>query len=473
MLTKAAPLHLALAALSIGAAGLTVAQLQIVTTTPFSVETLVAALAGEGLAIVNSASNNSTKIVLADPRQAALFWSESKGSNDIDLGSLGIVLSSAFARNAQYGSKKKHKKRKGYTGDDLRGAGSADLDKLLASRPQGDHVEGPIITQDACVLHFAFLCQPNKASRETNYNVAFDFVFGSDSYPSNGNQVNEDIMGAFLNGENMAVLDNKRTPLSVNTLYEGPLFRDNSGSSYQTSMRGFTAPLTARGTAKAGQVQELVLAVADGGRQVKGRWTWGALLFIRGGSLKCVAAREAGISPLGDPVTSPPPTSSPLVSLKPTTSAPINVMPTASPLATVSPMAPATATAIPSTQAPRKFPSFPPSPVRPTLTPATRTPTRLPTLNPATILPSQMNVLPTIQPVRPPSPPFCMRTPESTCAKRVKKKCGCLKTASTALRRWRKCFNTSILQECQSCRRDGYQSKVKSILTKPPHSCKV
>jgi hypothetical protein len=301
-------------------------------------DNLADSIAGQGVAIAKSnSSSDKAKLFLKNPRQAGIYWSTSKGTKDIGLGSSGVVLSSAFAKNAEEGTTK--------LGDALGGTGSSALDSLLKTR----HGRGDlVVTQDACVLRFKFTCQPPPQQPiPPLYKVELDFVFGSDNYPSNGKLVNEDLMGAFLNGVNIAVVDKKTRYISVNTLRNGPKYRDNPfigrRRRYRTSMRGFTVPLTAVGTVEAGNVQELVFAVADGGRRraLPGR-QGGTWLFIKGGSLRCIALTAPTTAPAQAP-TSKAPTPPPTRSLYPTsyptrpTNHPTNAeVPTVSPMPSVS-----------------------------------------------------------------------------------------------------------------------------------------
>lgn len=182
----------------------------------------------------------------------------------------GAVLSSAFARNAMGTNDEDYPS----TTDALNGKGYSPLDNLLKFDQS--------YTRDACVLHLKFLCDDPKK-------FEFRYVFGSDDYPSQGNNIQEDVMGAFLNGvsfdSNIATVSGDY--VSVNTIFKGTWFKDNSLGAYATEMNGFTQVLTASAEAKEG-VNTLHIAVADGGKFNANRR--GAWLFIETASMKCPAA---------------------------------------------------------------------------------------------------------------------------------------------------------------------------------------
>jgi len=217
-------------------------------------------IAGPGVSIRSAALVNCNNV------QVGRF---TNGEFDIDMDE-GAVISSSYAVEAVGPNNNYYP-----AGDSLGRPGSALLDKLLQPKKR--------YTKDACTLRIEFDC-------DTPANFEFTYVFGSDNYPSTGNNAEEDVMGAFLNGDdvsnNVATVDGKY--VSVNTLFDGTDFKDNERDTYDVEMNGFTQPLksTDKGLAKATN-NELDLVVADGYTGNEVDYKKGAWLFVKANSLRC------------------------------------------------------------------------------------------------------------------------------------------------------------------------------------------
>ena len=208
----------------------------------------------------------SAQLICTSPQQAGLFNDfdadgDDDDSEDGDGGPppppptpplTGAIIGSAFVEEAEGPNDNAY----GAGADELNGPGFAPLTSLLPS---------PRVTRDSCVLRISFRC-PSGYDR-----VAIKYIFGSDNYPSTGTNVNEDLMGAFLNGRearnNIARAPNSNNNyVSVNTQFSGPNFVDNTGGIIQTEMNGFTVLREAVGQIRPpGQTNVLEIAVADGG----------------------------------------------------------------------------------------------------------------------------------------------------------------------------------------------------------------
>jgi hypothetical protein len=224
---------------------------------------LALAIAGRGVTITDA------KFADCGPDQEGVF---TNGELDIKFEN-GIVLSSAVANEVEGENDNLYP-----TGDKMSHVGTYLLDDVL---PNGK------LTKDACTLHINFDCY-NKE------HFGFGFVFGSDNYPSNGTTQYEDVMGVFLNGvkpENNVALYNG-TYVSVNTLYSGSMYKNNSQKTYDCEMNGFTYPIkvnNSKALARNGS-NEIWFSVADGFDPAKkhpGAYKRGAWLFIRRNSLRC------------------------------------------------------------------------------------------------------------------------------------------------------------------------------------------
>jgi hypothetical protein len=224
---------------------------------------LALAIAGRGVTITDA------KFADCGPDQQGVF---TNGELDIKFEN-GIVLSSAVANEVEGPNDNLYP-----SGDNMNHVGSYLLDQIL---PNGK------LTKDACTLHINFDCFD-----DTKF--GFGFVFGSDNYPSNGTTQYEDVMGVFLNGvkpENNVGLYNG-TYVSVNTLYDGSMYKNNSQNTYDCEMNGFTFPIkvdNSKNLANTGG-NEIWFSVADGYDPAKkhpGAYKKGAWLFVRRNSLRC------------------------------------------------------------------------------------------------------------------------------------------------------------------------------------------
>ena len=172
----------------------------------------------------------------------------------------------------------------------------------LGGDPSLDALVGAI-TRDACVLEFDVQCP---AGRDGPANVAFEYVWGSEEYNEfTGSQFN-DVFGFFLNGNNIALLPDGVTPVSINTVNAGlnaVFFNNNDPSDTAVPFPnfeadGFTSTLTASGPVNNGIANSFKLAIADVGDRILDSW-----VLVKGSSFKCTNTRDDdkpnGVS--GDP----------------------------------------------------------------------------------------------------------------------------------------------------------------------------
>ena len=177
-------------------------------------------------------------------------------------------------------------------------AGDPDLDSLIS---------GIETTQDACVLEFDFACPDVRE-------IGFEYVFSSDEYNEFVNFSFNDVFGFFVNGENVALLPDGQTIVSINNVNGGnPLgdsasnaqyYRNNdecqgspNGCPFNTEMDGLTVVLIARAQINPG-LNHIKLAVADAGDDA-----WDSNVFLKGQSFICGAvnnnAPTCAINPSG------------------------------------------------------------------------------------------------------------------------------------------------------------------------------
>lgn len=136
-------------------------------------------------------------------------------------------------------------------------SGDQDLDLLIPGYS----------TRDATILEFDFIPEANKLS--------FEYVFSSDEYNEYVGSNYNDVFGFFLNGQNIALIPNTTTPVSINNVNNGnsdyieatnpEYYIDNTSGQLNTEMDGLTRVLTATAAVKPGQVNTIRLAIADAG----------------------------------------------------------------------------------------------------------------------------------------------------------------------------------------------------------------
>lgn len=155
------------------------------------------------------------------------------------------------------------------------GGGNVMLSGLIAGQD----------TFDAAVLTFSFI--PNTST------IFFSYTFASAEYPNYIGSYN-DPMGLFVNGVNVAILPGLNIPVTINNVNaanHSQFFNKYNGSGDSLPFGGETKVLTATANVNAGQVNTIVLGVADALDHALD-----SAVFIRAGSLS----------------TTPPPSSVPL-----------------------------------------------------------------------------------------------------------------------------------------------------------------
>ena len=132
--------------------------------------------------------------------------------------------------------------------------GDADLDTILGQTGA---------THDAAVLEFDFV--------PATSTVSFRYVFASEEYNEFVGSIN-DIFAFFIDGQNVALLPNTSTPVSINTVNKNSnpsFYRNNDPADFQgtapfgTQFDGFTTVLTATRTITANATHHIKLVIAD------------------------------------------------------------------------------------------------------------------------------------------------------------------------------------------------------------------
>jgi len=180
--------------------------------------------------------------------------------------------------------------------------GDNDLDGLI---PGYD-------TFDACILEFDFECENQQV-------ISFEYVFSSDEYNEYANTAYNDVFGFFVNNENVALLPDNVTPVSINNVNcgnpvgdpephncaffinnacQGPPGQPDLGypclPPRMTEMDGMTVVLHVFTTVKPG-VNHIKLAIADAGDHILD-----SNVFIRTQSFACTPPGQTGACCLPD-----------------------------------------------------------------------------------------------------------------------------------------------------------------------------
>jgi uncharacterized repeat protein (TIGR01451 family) len=154
------------------------------------------------------------------------------------------------------------------SGDIANGVGPNDSDSAgtcneLPGDPDLDVILGkPGTSQDATVLEFDFV--------PATSTVSFRYVFASEEYNEFVNSIN-DIFAFFIDGQNVALVPNTTTPVSIDTVnlqVNSSFYRNNDPSDFKvppfaTQFDGFTTVLTATRTLTPNVTHHIKLVIAD------------------------------------------------------------------------------------------------------------------------------------------------------------------------------------------------------------------
>ena len=191
------------------------------------------------------------------------------------------------------------------------------------------------LTYDACTIEFEFQCiNPTTGTPFLEPQISFDYIFGSEEYYEYVNSDFNDAFAFFLNGQNIALLPDGVTEVTINNVnydsnqeyFVGNDVSEAMGVQYQSvEADGFTTMLTASATlppyvgnnSTGGSWNSVKLVIADVADRILDSW-----VLIEAGSFRCIdlsTVPDPTVAPSGSP-TEVQPTKSP--SVQPTTSSP-------------------------------------------------------------------------------------------------------------------------------------------------------
>ena len=182
-------------------------------------------------------------------------------------------------------------------------------------------------------LYLEFKCDNNEAL--TAPQISFEYIWGSEEYYEYVNSEFNDVFGFFLNGQNIAILPDGVTEVTINNVnynnnteyFRGNDVSEVNGVQYPLiEADGFTTKLIATGTPIAGEWNTIKLAIADVADRILDSY-----VLISANSLTCVERTDSpSKSPTAVPSAMPSASTSPTESSEPTISSgpTISVSPT-------------------------------------------------------------------------------------------------------------------------------------------------
>ena len=206
---------------------------------------------------------------------------------------------------------------------------------LFLSTTKTSHSNPFALNYDACTIEFEFQCiNPTTGTPFLEPQISFDYIFGSEEYYEYVNSDFNDAFAFFLNGQNIALLPDGVTEVTINNVnydsnqeyFVGNDVSEAMGVQYQSvEADGFTTMLTASATlppyvgnnSTGGSWNSVKLVIADVADRILDSW-----VLIEAGSFRCIdlsTVPDPTVAPSGSP-TEVQPTKSP--SVQPTTSSP-------------------------------------------------------------------------------------------------------------------------------------------------------
>ncbi|KAL9184816.1 LOW QUALITY PROTEIN: hypothetical protein ACHAXT_002593 [Thalassiosira profunda] len=149
-------------------------------------------------------------------------------------------------------------------------------------------------TYDACVLEFEFKC--DVTSSNVAPEVSFEYIFGSEEYYEYVHYIFNDAFALLMNGENVALLPDGETVVSIDTVnhknntdfFYGNDFSYGPVSYPLIEADGFTTKLIAKGSPVDGEWNKIKMVVADVADQILDSY-----VLISANSFTCVERTEA------------------------------------------------------------------------------------------------------------------------------------------------------------------------------------
>ncbi|MDK3017676.1 choice-of-anchor L domain-containing protein [Pseudodonghicola flavimaris] len=216
------------------------------------------AMFGSGINIISASYTG-------DSRASGIYSNGDSVAPDLTPSDSGVILSTGEAQDVtnSWGDAN----NSASTGTNLRDPGDSDLDKLSGVK-----------TYDAAVFEAEFVPDGDTLTMQV--------VFSSEEYLEYVNSGFNDAVGIWVNGvkAELTVGTGDITINNINDESNSNLYVDNPQSLdlYNTEMDGFTVTLTLKADVNAGEVNDIKIAIADGGDA-----KYDSNLLIAGDSIQC------------------------------------------------------------------------------------------------------------------------------------------------------------------------------------------
>ncbi|MHA6265789.1 Hint domain-containing protein [uncultured Aliiroseovarius sp.] len=202
--------------------------------------TMAQEIFGDGVTVVDASYSG-------DNQSSATYSGGDNTSPGVMPADSGVILSTGRASDFTNGNGGSNTNVRNNTSTNTDGVDrDDDFDDLAGAR-----------TFDASFLEVDFIPDPG-----VTY-VSMQFVFSSEEYPEFTNSVYNDVVGVWINGQEVEMTIGSSSVGNVNNSDNSNLYVDNTGDQYNTEMDGFTLTMSVKIPVIAGQVNTIKVGVAD------------------------------------------------------------------------------------------------------------------------------------------------------------------------------------------------------------------
>jgi hypothetical protein len=230
---------------------------------------LAEAMFGTGIQIVNATYSG-------DPTSAGIYTQGDTVAPDVTPSDTGVILSTGRATDFTNSSGAAN--QSAGTSTDTAGVDGNSLLNDLAGAP----------TFDGAIFQADFI--------PAGSTLTMQITFSSEEYLEYVGSGFNDAVGVWVNGQKamLTVGDGDISINNINPTSNGNLYVDNANGQYNTEMDGFTVTLTLKAPVVPGQVNQIVIGIADGGDTA-----YDSNLLIAGDSVQTAVVAQADLFTVG------------------------------------------------------------------------------------------------------------------------------------------------------------------------------